>query len=213
MCFHHANLECLNFFLWRMSFFYCCHNISICLGHYSFCLFYHVDNGKPRKWKIWPTGTESSSFLRHSLRIETLSKSEAKSFLNEYRCTSWNIEYQANERGSASKILLPSIHLRSIPVTSRKYETILFPLRSGHCRLRAHLRKIGRSDSSLCENCNIPEIVTHFLLQCPQYENNRSLFKKVTANPNILFSLHSVLSDPRLLTHTVEFALASGKST
>ena len=141
-----------------------------------------------------------------------LSQSEAKVLLNEYCCTSWNIKYQANERGSAYKIPFPSVHLRSIPATSRKYETILFRLRSGHCLLRAHLCKIGCSDSSFCEICNSPETVTHFLLHCPQYENNRSLLKKVTAELNIPFSLQLVLRDPRLLTNTVAFALASGKS-
>ena len=141
-----------------------------------------------------------------------LSKSETKTLLYEYCCSSWNIEYQANEKGSAYKTLFPSVHVGSVPATSRKHETILFRLRSGHCRLRAHLYKIGCSDSSLCETCNSPETVTHFLLQCRQYESNRSLLKKVTAELNIPFSLHSVLCDPRLLTHTVEFALASGKS-
>ena len=139
------------------------------------------------------------------------SKSEAKALLSEYCCTSWNREYQGNERGSAYKILFPSVHQRSIPATSRKYETILFRLRSGHCRLRAHLCKIGCSDSSLCEICHSPETVTHFLLHCPQYESNRSLLKKVTAELNIPFTLHMVLCDPRLLIPAVEFTLASGK--
>ena len=140
-----------------------------------------------------------------------LSKSEAKALLNEHCRTLWNMEYRASEKGSAYKTLFPSVYLRPAPATSRKHETILFRLRSGHCRLGDHLRKSGCSDSSPCESCNSPETVICFLLHCSQYERNRLLLQKVTDDLNIPFSLHSVLCDPRLLTHTVEFALAFGK--
>ena len=138
--------------------------------------------------------------------------SELKILLYKYCCTIWNSEYQASSKGTDYKILFPTIFSKIPPSGSRKYETILFRLRSGHCRLRAHLFKIGCSDTPLCEFCGRPETVEHLLLKCSEFEHQRKSLKSAVTNMNIPFTRNSILTDPRLQTPTVEFILTCGKT-
>ena len=164
-------------------------------------------------------GNEKADKLAHeaaissgtALHTDTLAKSESKAVLRKYCYSSWNTEYQATEKGSNYKRFYPSIFIKPPDAASRKYETILFRLRSGHCRLRANLFKIGCSDTQLCQFCNIPETVDHFLLECPEFEHHRTTLKSATRDLNLPFSLQNILTDPRLLTNTVEFVLSCNK--
>ena len=142
---------------------------------------------------------------------DALAKSESKAVLRKHCYFCWNTEYQATEKGSNYKRFYPSIFIKPPDAASRKYETILFRLRSGHCRLRANLFKIGCSDTQLCQFCNIPETVDHFLLECPEFEHHRTTLKSATRDLNLPFSLQHILTDPRLLTNTVEFVLSCNK--
>ena len=60
------------------------------------------------------------------------------------------------------------------------HTTTLFRLLSGHCRLNAHLKRIGLHDTGNCEACGIEETVEHFIMQCPKYAQARNtLFRKI----------------------------------
>ena len=79
---------------------------------------------------------------------------EAGGIFYEICKTKWNTRYQESTTGNHYKTIQPSV-FRSVDVQnmSRKYQTILFRLQSGHCNLRAHLHRIGKSDSPNCINC------------------------------------------------------------
>ena len=60
------------------------------------------------------------------------------------------------------------------------YTTTLFRLMSGHCKLNAHLKRIGLHDTGKCETCEVDETVEHFLMQCPRYAPARNtIFQKI----------------------------------
>ena len=140
-----------------------------------------------------------------------VSKPESKSLIHQYISIKWNNEYQILEKGSDYKKLYPTISPIPSHTVSRKIDTILFRLRSGHCRLNSHLYKIGCLDSPSCEFCDSSETVEHFLLACPEFESQRTPLRNATLRLNLPFSLQSLLLDPRLLDLTVEFVLSSNK--
>ena len=165
-------------------------------------------------------GNERADSLAHeaattpgpALVDRPLSMSESKSELRKHCYHIWNMEYQDSEKGSSYRRLFQSIYEKSLQMSSRRHETIIFRLRSGHCRLRAHLFKIRCSDSPLCEFCTTPETVDHFLLECPAYNQHRTYLRTAAAERNLAFSLQSILCDPLLLAHTVEFVISCNKA-
>ncbi|EUC60730.1 reverse transcriptase from transposon X-element protein, putative [Rhizoctonia solani AG-3 Rhs1AP] len=57
---------------------------------------------------------------------------------------------------------------------SRSQTTLLFRLTTGHVQLRQHLHRLQLVDSPGCEHCGREhESVSHFLLRCPRYANER----------------------------------------
>ena len=61
-----------------------------------------------------------------------------------------------------------------IRLLERKQQTTIFRLRTGHCRLNAHLNKMGIAPSSKC-HCGAPvQTPEHVLQACPLYDAARS---------------------------------------
>ncbi len=60
-----------------------------------------------------------------------------------------------------------------IRVLERKHQTIIFRLRTGHCCLRAHLKRIGISNTSMCECGTSEETPDHILQACPRFSEER----------------------------------------
>ena len=125
----------------------------------------------------------------------------------------WNSRYQESTTGNHFKTIQPSV-FRSVDVQnmSRKYQTILYRLQSGHCNLRAHLHRIEKSDSSNCLNCGTEETVSHFMRHCTIYETERSTIEHVTRQLNGPFDLATLLGDPRIMPHAVEYVLTTSRN-
>ena len=60
-------------------------------------------------------------------------------------------------------------HLDPIWRLERAQQTTIFRLRTGHCGLSAHLKRIGISDTSLCECGQTDQTPDHVLQSCPKY--------------------------------------------
>ena len=54
-------------------------------------------------------------------------------------------------------------------------QTTIFRLRTGHCGLSAHLKRIGISDTSVCECGQADQTPDHILQSCPKYAERRQL--------------------------------------
>ena len=66
-------------------------------------------------------------------------------------------------------------HLHPIWRLERAQQATIFRLRTGHCGLSAHLKRIGISDSSLCECGQADQTPDHVLQSCPKYAERRQL--------------------------------------
>ena len=81
---------------------------------------------------------------------------------------------------------------------------ILIWLHTNHCPINKYLKCITKSPSDSCPHCNkTPEIIIHFLLNCPQYDHPRHvLHQRIRpCNMNIPFLLSSEKAIPNLLTY------------
>ena len=56
---------------------------------------------------------------------------------------------------------------------ARHEQTTIFRLRTGHCGLRAHLKRIGIMDSALCDCKEAEQTVHHILQNCPIWRKQR----------------------------------------
>ena len=117
----------------------------------------------------------------------------------------WDEQYKEIEKGIHYKIFHPSV-LQSPPVPSgRQRSTIIFRLRSGHCRLNAHLHKIKIIESPNCPHCARPETVEHFLLACPKYDPERTPLLEHAQRLGIPLTLRYLLTDSRIIAKVVEY--------
>ena len=90
---------------------------------------------------------------------------DAKTLLrNEYR-NSWQ---QRNSGYSARQ--------DPIRTLNRPQQTIIYRLRTGHCRLRAHLKRIGVSTDALCQCGQAEQTPSHVLQECPLLIEKRQHF-------------------------------------
>ena len=71
-------------------------------------------------------------------------------------------------------------------IKNRKLETAMSKLRLGHAGLNYHLNRFEMADSPLCETCRESETVTHFLLTCRRYVNQRDRLKQALNRLRIL---------------------------
>ena len=66
-------------------------------------------------------------------------------------------------------------HLDPIRRLKQAQQTTIFCLHTGHCSLRAHLKRTGISDTSLCECRQADQTPDHVLQSCPKYAKRRQL--------------------------------------
>ena len=137
--------------------------------------------------------TESTSFQRTAI-----SKMEAKAIIKQHCMTLWDDEYKSTMKGFQYKAFQPSIFQNPITISNRLSSSILFRLRSGHCRLNGHLHRIGIIESPNCDYCQTQETVEHFLLSCPQYGSQRSRLVQKASQLKVQLSMHAILTEPDL---------------
>ena len=59
----------------------------------------------------------------------------------------------------------------------RRTQTTIFRLRTGHCGLRKHLKRLGLVDSAHCECGSEEQTSEHILQTCPHLETLRQQFR------------------------------------
>lgn len=64
-------------------------------------------------------------------------------------------------------------HQDPIQTLERRHQTTIFRLRTGHCGLRAHLKRIGVANTALCQCEQADQTPSHILQDCPLYEELR----------------------------------------
>ena len=72
---------------------------------------------------------------------------------------------------------LPGKHTRKLyDNLTRTQAAILAQMRTGYCKLNGYLNKIRASETDKCE-CGARETVSHFILECARWAEERTRFK------------------------------------
>ena len=88
-------------------------------------------------------------------------------------------------------------------------ETIIYRLRTGHNRLNMHLHKISLHNSGLCNFCEEPETVKHYLLDCLKYYQE-NLFDFAVKNI-IKLTIGSILKNRDMFPKIYDYVLKTKK--
>ena len=92
----------------------------------------------------------------------------------------------------------------------RKKASLLFQLRSGHVPLRAHLFRIKRVDSPLCEGSkHADETVHHYLMTCPAHADARRAMAAAGGRSTLIMA--KLLNSEKLLPHLFTFVARTAR--
>ena len=135
---------------------------------------------------------------------------EIKAIFKRESLSSWDKRWDLIKGSTHLGRTLPKIaHKLKSQNSSRKMEVIFAQLRLGHSRLNSPLYKIKQAESPNCANCPAEETVTHFLLICPKYKQQRYTLACKLKDLNIQLNLESLLSNPCATKETEKYILAT----
>ena len=76
---------------------------------------------------------------------------------------------------------------------SRRTETAMNRLRLGHVGTAQHLHRFNMRDSSICQMCSTDEDISHFLLNCRRYNDQRQRVKRELESLRVEFNIRNLL--------------------
>ena len=91
----------------------------------------------------------------------------------------------------------------TLHLLSRHEQTMIFRLRTGHCRLRSHMKKSGIEKSALCPCGLEAQTTAHVLQPCPLHKRESTW----PTESSLQNKLHGTATDLRL---TVRFIALTG---
>src|SRR5215510_5360332 len=88
-------------------------------------------------------------------------------------------------------------------VKTRKTATTLAQLCTGHCQLNAYLHRFQKTPSAYCECQYERETVSHYMLACRRYKDERKWLRGKVGTHNM--RLGALLGDPKLMKYAEEY--------
>ena len=103
-------------------------------------------------------------------------------FYHTLLCHSGNVKWQSrwetSDRGRNLYTFRPNVgHTIKHSFASTVGESIISQLRTGYVGLNEYLHKCNFKDSDLCK-CGAKETVSHYLLECNEFDTARELMRK-----------------------------------
>ncbi len=150
--------------------------------------------------KLAAQGSSTTLFDKHTVLASQLprSKATAKADFTKRAQKRWAEHWLTSAKGSFTN---PSISPHHLPKSnehsknmSRAEASMFTQLRTGHVPLNAYLFRSRAALSPNCPHCNVPETVTHFLLVCRRYSEERQALHRRTRLGNL--QLRHLLSIP-----------------
>ena len=95
--------------------------------------------------------------------------------------TYWNRSWLSLTTAQSKGLFLRGVRdniFRPSPVQTghRNTDSALFRLRLGHCGLRQYLYRFQQSDTNLCDLCQEPDTIDHYVFYCDKYVTDREAF-------------------------------------
>jgi len=127
-----------------------------------------------------------------------LELSEAYNLVDRYIINKWQHRWDNEATGCHYRQIEKSASTKlKFSHPSRHHDVVITRLRLGKCCLNAYLHQINKHPNGMCDACNKPETVTHFLLECP-HNATCSAVLAACSNLKISPSIDIVLSDSRI---------------
>lgn len=106
----------------------------------------------------------------HKEEYDQRLKKRARDQFNQY----WKQSCQLQQKGLfLYKIRDSATEQTAVDTGCRPLDVAIFRLRLGHTGLNSQLYKFKLSPSPLCVYCNVEETITHYLIECKKYEDER----------------------------------------
>ena len=115
----------------------------------------------------------------------------------------WNPQYQC-PKGTSYKAVFPRRRKEDLCVVQACTAT-LFRLKTGYCKLHLHRFRLGLHQDGLCDACQTPETVAHFLLICPQYHAQRETLLANLYQIGVNVNTADILRNPEASRHVQQF--------
>ena len=124
----------------------------------------------------------------------------------------WETQYNTINKGQFFKSIEPNVkNIQIINMQNKHMEMILYRLRTGHNRLNMHLHKLGLHNSGLCDFCEEPETVKHYLLDCIKYQHLQENLINFAMKNNIKLTIESILKNKDMFPLIYDYVLKTQK--
>ena len=88
-------------------------------------------------------------------------------------------------------------------IGNRKHIAWIARLRTGHCSLNKYLHRFNIIDDPRCECGKGQETVTHYLLICERFKEERNKLREMVGVAGM--RVRRLLGDPKLIRATIEY--------
>ena len=88
-------------------------------------------------------------------------------------------------------------------ISTRQEAAWIIRLRTGHCSLNQYLHRFNIKDNPKCACGDAIETVTHYLLRCGNYDEEREKLRKEVGMGSM--RVEKLLGYPKLINHTLEY--------
>jgi ribonuclease HI len=116
-----------------------------------------------------------------------------KTLINQEWVRRWSAEVQETGKGIFRWSLGPAITYVDYGMLPRPVECAVSRLRMGHAGVDAHLARFNMADSSNCSACGVEGTVSHFILHCTQFTEQRRDFRTRMEGLSLPWDLTSAL--------------------
>jgi len=139
-----------------------------------------------------------SSRIQH---IKAMAKAQWNNKWTEITTTSKHLKRISPNQGTQ-----PGPKLYNL-IPERKTCAQIVQLRTGHCGLNKYLHRFGKRHSPYCSCGYAKETVDHFLLECPNYKEQRKELRKTVGMWKM--RIDKLLGDIKLIPHTLDYIRAT----
>jgi hypothetical protein len=145
----------------------------------------------------------------HCLTLKSVCKQQLKSDANEL----WSV-YWAHQPSTHLQQIIQDSSMSNGPKLYLKFKgresaTRLAQLQMGHCGLQAYLHHFKKADDVHCKCGEGYETIEHYLLACSRYLEQRKLLHENTSTGQM--RVKTLLSDMKLVNHTMDFVRSTGR--
>ena len=123
---------------------------------------------------------------------------EAFDAVDNYILQKWQEQWNKSTTGNLNRRIVPLVSCKSkFSSNSRYKEMIISRLRLGKCRLNSYLHTINCHSTGLCDTCNVPETIEHYILSC-KHSNFYPMLKDTCTRLGVKMDIESILNNEQL---------------